>query len=287
MRVLVTGGSGFLGKCICSLLLEKGHEIVILDLVPQVVKCTQYFEGSLLNRDVIFSAVKGCDMVFHCAAMSNIEECVNNPVGAVETNILGLTMLLNESVKARIKRFMFASSVYVNSSLGGIYKSTKVAGESLIKEFHKYFNLNFTILRYGSLYGPGADQNNRILKYLTSAIEEGIIYHNGNGQETREFIHIKDAAYLSHLAMDKEYENKTVLLTGASPIICSTLFSMIEEILQKSVKVEYVETNDMHYSLTPYHLQYETVHKIKGHHLCDFGFGLMECCHEIMEEKIV
>ena len=128
------------------------------------------------------------------SAISDIAEANKNITKTLDVNINGLLNILKLANKLRVKKIIFASSVYVNSEQGGFYKVSKIAGENLIKEFKRQYNLNFTIIRYGSVYGPRSDINNGIYKILFNALTKKKIEYFGSESNIREYIHVLDAA---------------------------------------------------------------------------------------------
>ncbi|SVD95650.1 uncharacterized protein METZ01_LOCUS448504, partial [marine metagenome] len=104
---------------------------------------------------------------------------------------------MNAAVEAKVQRFIFASTIYVYSNLGGFYRCSKQAAELFVEEFNGCYGLDFTILRYGSLYGARAGDDNGIRRFLLQGFRDGKIVYPGTGDEVREYIHAKDAARLT------------------------------------------------------------------------------------------
>lgn len=141
-------------------------------------------------------------------------------------------------------------------------------------------------MRYGSLYGPRADENNGIKRMLASALKDGHIYYGGSGEEIREYIHVKDAASLSARILAPEYENKHIVLTGHDAYKIKDIISVIEEILGKNIDVEfYNESAELHYIVTPYTYKPKGNYKLVNDLYHDIGQGLIECLDEIEEEE--
>ena len=109
------------------------------------------------------------DGVFHFAALSDLNEALMKPLETVKLNILGTIFLLELSKKYKINRFIYASSIYVNSHQGGFYRSSKKAAEDYIEEYHQRYKINYTILRYGSLFGERSDFNNGLKKIIKNS----------------------------------------------------------------------------------------------------------------------
>ena len=155
MKVVVLGGGGFIGSHLCDLLSSKGHDVNIFDIKKSKYKKKnqKMYIGSILDKKKLSLAIKGCDFVYHFAALSNINVARTNPFMSAEINILGTINALLVSKLHMVKRFIHASSIYANTEEGGFYGSSKNAAESYVQRFHEIFGLNYTILRFGSLYG--------------------------------------------------------------------------------------------------------------------------------------
>ena len=167
------------------------------------------------------------------------------------------------------------------------YKCSKIACENYLEEFHKSYGLNFTILRYGSLYGPRADSNNGIFRIIKKAISENELIYEGHIDTTREYIHVTDAAESSVLVLDKEYENQTLTVTGQQTIKVIDLLKMIGEILDISEKkIKIIDKYQIgHYIRTPYALQKKFSKKIVPNKYVDIGEGILQIVNELQQIK--
>ncbi|MEW5693986.1 MAG: NAD(P)-dependent oxidoreductase, partial [Candidatus Hydrogenedentota bacterium] len=164
MKVVVFGGAGFLGSHVADVLTEQGHQVIIFDLVksPYVKNGQDSVIGDITDMDKVHQVVNGCDLVYNFAGIADLNEAKKDPVATVRNNILGTTIILDECRKNKVKRVIFASTLYVYSKAGSFYRSSKQACELLIENYHEIYGLDFTILRYGSLYGPRANESNWI-----------------------------------------------------------------------------------------------------------------------------
>jgi len=185
----------------------------------------------------------------------------------------------------KIKRYVFASTVYVYSKSGSFYKSSKQACESYIEDYFSKFNMPFTILRYGSLYGPRADDTNPIHRFLKEAFLEKKLSYWGNGDEIREYIHVEDAARCSVEILDEKFMNQHVIIAGHHPIKSKELIIMINEILGNKLSVEFRnEDADTHYQITPYSFSPRVGRKYVSSYYLDMGQGLLQCIEGIQKE---
>jgi len=287
MKVAVFGGSGFLGSHIADALTEKGHKVKIFDIVKSAYlqKNQEMIVGDILDQKAVNKAVKGCDAVYNFAGLADIDETHAKPLETLEKNIIGNTIILDACQKNKVKRFVFASTIYVYSDSGSFYRSSKQACELIIENYKEVYSLSYTILRYGSLYGPRAKENNWIHKILKQALKEGKITRHGDGEEIREYVHVKDAAKLSVKILEKEFENRNVTITGNQPMKIKDLHTMVKEILGNKIKLEYLpDVSNSHYEITPYSYNPKVAQKLVSNQFHDMGQGILDCLSEIHAE---
>jgi UDP-glucose 4-epimerase len=278
-KVVVFGGAGFLGSHVADILSEVDYHVIVFDKETSKYLSgdQEMIKGNILNQNLIREVVKGSKYVFHFAAIADIKEAQDNPVDAVEVNILSTTYILDACREYGVERFVYGSTIYVYSEHGSFYRSTKQASELIIENYQKIYNLNYTILRYGSLYGPRANHFNFINKVIIQAVKEKKIVREGNGQELREYIHIKDAARASVEILTRDYINTNIMITGTKSMRIRDLLSMIKEILNEKVEIEY--TNNIlesHYNITPYSFKPKVAKKYQLHYYHDLGQGILE-----------
>jgi UDP-glucose 4-epimerase len=227
------------------------------------------------------------DAVYHLAALADLNAGKTRPVETARVNIMG-TLNVLEAIRAnapRKTRLMFASTVYVYSREGGFYRCSKQACESYIDEYARSYGVEYTVLRYGSLYGPRADESNGIFRLLRAAIDEGAISYGGGPDDVREYIHVEDAAALSVDALADDHINKHLVLTGSAPLRASELFTMFGEILGKDVAVQYAHKKEGHYAVTPYAYTPKPGKKMTANPFVDMGQGLLHVIEELQRPK--
>jgi UDP-glucose 4-epimerase len=286
-EIIVFGGSGFLGSHVADALSEQGNKVTIFDLKasPYLRPDQKMVQGDIEDLDLIFDVVKRKDIIYHFAGLSDLTDGTAKPIESVAKNIIGTVNLLEAGARAGIERFVFASTIYVYSGLGGFYRCSKQSGELYIEEYQKKFDLNFTILRYGSLYGPRADERNSIWRYLKQGLRDKKIVYSGTGDETREFVHVRDAAKLSVDILTEEFENQHVIITGHHSMKARNMLEMINEILSRKVSIDYAGSFDeAHYNVTPYMFTPKVGKKLVSNCYVDIGQGLLECLQEISHE---
>ena len=286
-KAVVTGGSGFLGSHIADTLTERGFEVTLFDLRPSPYRRPgqKMVVGDVRDAEVLDTACSGAEIVYHLAGLADLNAALERPLEAAEMNVLGTVNVLEAARAAGVRRFLFASTVYVYSRAGGFYRCSKQACEAYIEEYLRQWGLKFTILRYGSLYGPRADASNGVFRLLQQAVEKGRIRHVGRPDDSREYVHVEDAARLSVDALDDEYENRHLLISGHSPMRLRDLFTMFSEIMGRTVEVEYQDTGDAlaeaHYRVTPYAYNPTVGRKLTSNYYVDMGQGILQMLEQL------
>ena len=287
MKVIVFGGSGFLGSHVADVLSEKGYEVIIFDKLESkyLQKEQKMIIGDIMDRQQVLEAVKGCDYAYNYAGIANLDDASTRPVDTVVLNVVGTCNILDACVAHKVKRFVYASSFYANSEKGGFYRCSKQAAEIYIEEYFRKYGLEYTVLRYGSLYGPRADRNNGMKVLLEKAMAEDIIHCSGTGEDMREYIHALDAAELSVEILDDKYVNKHFQITGHEAYSRNHIIALLSEILNKKLEVIYDETeSELHYNITPYTYKPHINYKLVNNCYHDLGQGIIECMREIEED---
>jgi len=300
VKVLVVGGSGFIGSHVIMELLSCGHDVANFSTHP-ITEVTwlcsrdkkgsyQYVAGSMMDQAKVSDFICSWEpqVVFNFAAISDIADCDKRPFDALRKNVLGNQYILQsiadliEIQKAFIEKvipkFVFASSVYVYNDKAGPYGISKRNCEEWTRYYSRKFGFPHIILRYGTIYGSGAKGNNSIKKIIDHALETKVISYYGTGEEVREYIHVSDVARCSVELLDKvEFENSAVVLTGVCPVKSKDLVGTLKDILGEEYSIEFRgETCSDHYEVTPYVFQPEIVKKYISSRYYDLGAGLLD-----------
>ncbi len=288
-KALVVGGSGFLGSHVADELTEKGYEVTIFDRKKStwINDNQKFIESDLLDREHVIKSLEGFNFVIHFAGIADIGESKEKPLETIETNIIGTANLLEGCRQNKIEKFIFASSVYVFSKYGSFYGKSKQACELLIEEYQNEFNLDYIHVRYGSLYGPRAQEWNGLKKYISEIIKNKQIDFSVNGEEKREYIHVKDAAIMTASLLESEEKNIAVNITGHQVISTLDLFKLIFEVLQLDEKINLSKESKVvsHYKISPYSFQPKESKKLVPKKFIDIGQGVLEIIHEIEDSK--
>jgi len=291
MRALVFGGSGFIGSHLVDYLLENSWEVINYDRLyyqPKVNLTNYEFVLMDITQKLMWEGIytdfTSVDVVFYLSGISGIQDCLNNPLEAVNINIASVVNLL-ETVKNYPKlKLVFSSSIYVNNNISGVYGITKRACEDLIKFYHEQHDLQYLIFRVGTVYGPRANSHNSISKLIKEALKTKIISYYGTGNEVREYIHVKDVAK-SLVELSEKKVNEIYEITGSHPTKAKHMIFTILELLGPEYVVQFRgEKVFNHYCTTPYRYSSDLVKRYISDTYYSFGSGLLEVIEEISKK---
>ena len=260
-EILVTGGAGFIGSNIVDRLLDEGFKVRVLDNLStgditnlaqhQNKKSFQFIEGDIRNFDLLKKTVKGVDAVFHEAALVSVTRSVENPLLSNEINVTGTVNLLKACVDAHVKRFIYASSCAVYGDTETLpnhenlapkplspYAVDKLAAENYAKVFHDVYGLETVSLRYFNVYGPRqkyGPYSGVISIFINRLLENKPPIICGDGEQTRDFINVKDVVEANMLALSKRKAVGEVfnISTGEATTI-NKLTETIQKIMDKT-----------------------------------------------------
>jgi UDP-glucose 4-epimerase len=297
MKAFVTGGSGFLGHHLIKELIKGGIATVAYDIEEFIQYNNEdddiagspqftFIKGDILDLDCLKDAMAGCDIVFHTAAVADIEEARHKPVATMEVNVVGTANCLEASRLTGVTRFIYASSAYTAGKRGSFYRVSKQAGESLCKMFFEEYGLNYTILRYGSLYGRESNEWNFIYSVCRALLTTGEFTYISSPESEREYIHISDASRETvRIARSDRFINKAVLITGHQRLKVKELFFMIQEILGKEIRIHYLpHEQSRHYVMTPYSFEADVPVRVNLSTYVDISEGILDCLRSVEKD---
>lgn len=288
MKIVVLGGSGFIGSHVADVLSRKGHKVTIFDKKKSkwLKENQKMLIGDIFNYKVLEKAIKGNQIVYNFAALASLDHAMKEPLISAKTNILGTVQALNLSKKHKIKRFIHASSVYAGSNQGGFYSCSKRAADDYVKEFNKSYKLNYTILRFGSVYGSRSDKTNGLRKILDKAIWQKKIIYAGKKQAVRDYINVLDAAKASVEILKNKYKNKCIILTGQKTMKIIDFLKFLSKILKIKSKIEFKnEKSNKHYIRKPSKYLMINTQKFKFKKTVDFKLGVYSLIKELKQYK--
>jgi UDP-glucose 4-epimerase len=256
MRVLVTGGSGFIGSHVVDKLRARGYEPVIYDLRPSPWHANGSVDtrlGSITDREALERALHSCDAVAHLAAVADVNDVHASPEDAERVNARGTVAVLEACRRAGVKRIVYASTIWVYSDCAAdevdedtllpapshLYTSTKLAGELYCKAYQELYGIDYTILRFGIPYGPRAREAAVIPAFVNKAFKGEPLTLAGDGLQSRRFVYVEDLADGVALGLNEVASNRVYNLASDENV---TIKQIAEEVQHLIGDVEIVHT---------------------------------------------
>ncbi|MBN8251383.1 NAD-dependent epimerase/dehydratase family protein [Priestia flexa] len=260
MKVLVTGGTGFIGSHVVECLLENGYTPVVLDNLSSGIRSNladdvSFYNMSILSKEIeqVFKIEKP-EVVIHLAAQVNVSTSLKAPVEDAATNILGTINLLDMCKKHAVKKFIFSSSSAVYGDADTVideetptsplsfYGTSKLVSESYIQLFQRLHGLSFTIFRYANVFGPRqkSDGEGGVISIFINQLLNGktpSIF--GTGNQTRDFVFVEDVAKANVLAI-KSGENEIINISSNHQISINELFKLLAAEISSSATPNYL-----------------------------------------------
>lgn len=243
MRILVTGGSGFIGSHIVDKLIEDGYEVRVFDKVKPHREDVEWFKGDLLNEKDVLGACKDVEVIYHLAAIADVGVALSQFELCLMVNELGTMNFLKAAWAQEVERIILASTTWVygrnkdvvdeNTSIPfpeHIYTKTKIGQEQLVYAWYKHHRLPFTILRYGIPYGPRMRSNMAIAIFVRKAMRHEPIVIFGDGGQGRCFIYVEDLAEGNIAALQEKAKNEVFNLAGSEFVTMNQMVKKMQEI---------------------------------------------------------
>jgi len=274
-KAVITGGAGFIGAHLARELapdnsviiidnLSTGKKGNIADLLGENVT---FVNGSITDLSLLRRFFTGADFVFHLAAISSVPRSVEDPAACHEVNVTGTLNVLLAARDSGVKKVVFASScaIYGNRHTPPIkedmpphpqspYAITKLVGEHYCQVFQRVYGLATVCLRYFNVYGPGQDPDSDyaavVPKFIKRVSEEKPLIISGDGEQTRDFVFVKDVIQANILAAESDTSGIFNIGSGQS-ITMGGLAKLIIQIMNKDVEITYqaARTGDIRHSL--------------------------------------
>lgn len=254
MKILITGGAGFIGSQLALYLTEKGHQVIPLDNLQFGYRENLLENKKLLSKLIIMdirdpemeAILKNVDAVFHIAGYVSLPGCNDNPYEAYSTNVAGTANVLEMARRNGVKKVIFASTaaLYENEDVLPfeesilpkptlIYAQTKKAAEDLCKSFIDMYGMDITILRFFNVYGPHMDFRppSYLISYLIGCLlkKEKPILHS-NGKQARDFVYVTDAARICDIVMTHPKSRNEIFNVGTGKsVTVQEIFNIIAQ----------------------------------------------------------
>jgi nucleoside-diphosphate-sugar epimerase len=267
MKVLVTGGGGFIGSHIVDMALNSGYEVNILDNfstgrrqnIEHVKSDVNLYEGDLRSYHTVHEAVRGCDVIFHLGALPSVPRSVRDPITSNQVNVDGTLNVLNAAKDCGVRKIIQASSSSVygaNPALPKVetmlpqpkspYAVSKLTMEHYASVFHQLYGLEVVSLRYFNVFGPRQDPNSQysaVIPKFIDAIKAGreILIH-GDGKQSRDFTFVENVVHANFLAAGSSNGGGQVYNVGLNnQVSLNQMLALLFEMCGRDTKVIYTE----------------------------------------------
>lgn len=261
MRILITGGAGFIGSHIAAYFHDKADVVVLDNLRTGKAENlaglkVDFIRGDVRDRVKLARAMKNVDYVFHLAAMIGVPESMANPLECIDINVNGTLMVLEEAARAGVKKLIYASSAAVYGNADNlirredmctdpksVYAVTKLDGELYCRIFSENGRLKTVSLRYFNVFGPRQDPDSAYAAapalFCNRAILGKKIRIYGDGEQRRDFVYVEDVVKVNALFMENDLEGVYNVATGCSVTI-NELLKRILFMTDSQSEVEYL-----------------------------------------------
>jgi len=279
MKYLITGGAGFIGCNLARFLLDKGHEVTVLDNfstgkrenLNEILDKITLIEGDIRHRDSLDRAVDGVSAIFHQAALASVPASVADPVTAHEVNVTGTLNLLESARCAGIKRIVFAAS---SASYGdnpaspkletmcpvsiSPYAANKTACESYMQAYAAAYGMETVCLRYFNVFGPYQDPFGAyaaaIPAFVTNILRKQRPQVFGDGEQTRDFCYIENVCHANYLAAHAPAERCNgvpVNIACGKAVSLNQILGTLKSLMKSDIQADYLapRVGDIKHSL--------------------------------------
>jgi UDP-glucose 4-epimerase len=256
VKILVTGGSGFIGSHVVDKLIAAGHEPRILDLIPSPYDAdVETVIGDLRDPAIVQQALDGIDAVIHLAAVADVDQVAKDPTLTDQVNTRGTQVLLEGAREAGVQRFVYASTIWLYGDAAGpealdedttlglpkhFYTATKIAGEMYTASYGELYDLEWTILRFGIPYGPRARPTAVVPAFTAKALAGQPLMIAGDGTQSRRFVYVEDLAEGVVASLVPEAANRIYNLVGRENTSVRAIARAVRDVVG-DVPIEHIE----------------------------------------------
>jgi UDP-glucose 4-epimerase len=260
VKVLVTGGAGFIGSHVTEKALRLGHQVVVVDNLSSgkrehVAKDAVFYHASVVSEEMQEILLKERpEVVIHLAAQSVVPVSIHDPQLDADVNVKGMLRLLEGSRMVGVRKVIFSSTAAVYGEpesfpireeqaghLLSPYAVSKYAGEHYLAVYHHLYGLSYTVFRFANVYGPRQlpKSDGGVVAIFTEAVKQGTpLTINGDGEQTRDFIYVEDVADAMMRAFDKG-DNRVLNLSTGTPTSINRLIDELEIISGRQIERRY------------------------------------------------
>ncbi len=262
MKILVTGGAGFIGSALSETLLNQGHSVIVYDNLLRGNKlsknamdnCT-FVKGDVRDYDLLLESSKGCDVIFHFAAILGVDIVADNPIETMDVETIGMRNVANAAIENGISKILYASTsgIYGHSAIEQAvdeeiivdprtsYAMAKRYNEIYLAALYEEKGINSVSLRFFNVYGPKQDNRMVVPRFFEQATSGKDITVFGDGKQTRDFTYIDDTVKACILLMENMKGNEIYNIANENEGCIGDLAHIIKEITESSSTIAYID----------------------------------------------
>jgi len=259
MKIVITGGSGFIGSHVVDALIEKGHDVVIYDLdSPRYDQRCRFVRGDTRDVDRLSQTAQGAEIIYNIAAEANVNRFFESPLYSNDITAQATACVLEASRRSGTPRVILASTEWIYGSLAAegdqqiteetpyaenpdhLYTASKIAAELFCKTYLRLYGVPYTIMRFGIPFGERARPETVTPIFIRKLLSGETITIHGDGSQTRQFIYVKDLASGNAACAQEAAKNEIFNINGTEKVSVMQIVRTLEEILGKSAHITFV-----------------------------------------------
>lgn len=268
MKILVTGGAGFIGSNLVSRLVDDGHEVVVLDnllrgnkIDPQIQRKINLVVGDVINYDLVHRLSEGCDVIFHFAAILGVDIVADNPVETMEVEVIGTRNIAKAAIRNGVSKILYASTsgIYGHSNMEKAvdeeiivdprtsYAMAKRYNEIYLSAMNEEKGINAICLRFFNVYGYNQDNRMVIPRFFEQAIANQPITVFGSGEQTRDFTHVDDSVEACVRLMETVNGFEIFNIANENERSILDLAKAIKELTESTSEIRFIDAPSKRY----------------------------------------
>lgn len=267
-KILVTGGAGFIGSHLVTALVNQGHQVVVADILlrgnkihHEILDKIEFHKADVRNAQEMIQLAKGCDLIFHFAAVLGVDVVADNPVETMDTEVSGMKNICDAALLNGIDKIIYASTsgIYGHSAIDQTvtenisvdprtsYAIAKRYNEIYLGALQQEKGLNSISLRFFNIYGPGQDNRMVVPRFIEQAKNNEVMTVYGDGKQTRDFTFIDDAVKSCLLLMSHVKGSEIYNIAHEREINIHELAITIKKLTNSQSEVHFLEAPKKRY----------------------------------------
>ncbi len=268
MRILVTGGAGFIGSNLVERLVKDGHDVIVLDnllrgnkIPNEIMPKIEFVKGDVRDFDTVLKLTKGCHIIFHLAAILGVDVVADNPIETMDVEVIGMRNITNAAIENGVKKILYASTsgIYGHSAIEQAvneeimvdprtsYAMAKRFNEIYLAALYSEKKLSSVAIRFFNVYGYRQDNRMVIPRFFEQATAGEPITVFGSGKQTRDFTFIDDTVNAVILLMENVDGCEIVNIANENEGDIEQLAFAIKKITNSSSEIKYIDVDKKRY----------------------------------------